>query len=78
MPAGNGLLLCSNRDGQASASMSRLGQCINTATTTTTTILQPLYRKTCINRHLQLRTGGFCWSKVLLPACPCWWQLVHS
>jgi len=22
-----------------------------------------------------LRTGGFHWSKVLLPACPCWRQL---
>jgi len=29
------------------------------------------------NRSLAgtLRTGGFCWSKVLLPTCPCWWQL---
>ena len=25
-----------------------------------------------------LRTGGFCWSEGLLPACPCWQQLVHS
>jgi len=25
----------------------------------------------CISQHLQLRTGGFCWCKVLLPACPC-------
>ena len=32
--------------------------------TTHTTTLQPL--------------GWFCWSKVLLPACRCWWQLVHS
>jgi len=38
----------------------------------------PLYRTTCISRHSQLRTGGFCWSKVLLPACRCWWQLAHS
>jgi len=38
------------------------------------TILQPLYRATCVNRHLQLRTGGFCCWKVLLPACPCWWR----
>jgi len=29
-------------------------------------------------RHPQLRAGVFCWSKVLLPACPCRWQLVHS
>jgi len=46
--------------------------------TTTATILWLLYRTTCINRYPQLRTGGLCWSKVLLPACPCWWQLVHS
>jgi len=32
----------------------------------------------CISQHLQLRTGGFCWCKVLLPACPCWRQPVHS
>ena len=32
---------------------------------TTTTVLRPLYRSTCISRHLQLRTGGFCWCKVL-------------
>jgi len=23
-----------------------------------------------VSQHPQLRTGGFCWSKVLLPACP--------
>ena len=40
-------------------------------TTTITTVLRPLYRSTCISRHLQLRTGGLCWRKVLLPACPC-------
>ena len=33
---------------------------------------------TCISRHLKLRTGGFCWCKVLLPMCPCWQQPVHS
>jgi len=38
---------------------------------TRTTSLWPLYTLTCISQHLQLRTGGFCWSKVLLPACPC-------
>jgi len=32
-----------------------------------TIILQPLYRTTCVIRHRQLRTGWFCWSKVLLP-----------
>ena len=26
---------------------------------TTTTVLWPLYRSTCISRHLRLRTGGF-------------------
>ena len=24
-------------------------------------VLQPLYRSTCISRHLQLKTGWFCW-----------------
>jgi len=33
---------------------------------TTTTILRLLYRTTCISWHLQLRSGWFCWSKVLL------------
>ena len=32
-----------------------------------TIILQPLYRSTCVSRHLRLRTWGFCWCKVLLP-----------
>jgi len=40
-------------------------------------VLRPLYRSTCVSRHLQLRTGGFCWCKVLLPACHCWWQPAH-
>jgi len=26
----------------------------------------------------KLRTTGFCWSKVLLPTCPCWRQIPHS
>jgi len=44
----------------------------------TATILQSLYRSTCASRrHAQLRTRGFCWSKLLLPACLCWRQLVH-
>jgi len=34
------------------------------------TILQPLYRSTGISWHPQLRTGGFCWTKFLLSACP--------
>jgi len=53
----------------------------HTCTTTTTIVLQPLYiyRLSCIHRHLQSKTGGFfCWCKVLLPACPCWWQPPHS
>jgi len=33
------------------------------------TIWPPLYRTTCVSRHFELRTGGSCWSKVLLPAC---------
>ena len=33
-----------------------------------------LYRSTCISHHLQLRTGRFCWCKLLLPSCPCWRQ----
>jgi len=37
-----------------------------------------VYRSTCVSQHLQLRTGGFCWCKVLLPACPCWWQVIYS
>jgi len=27
--------------------------------------------------YLQLTTAGFCWWKVLLPACPCWRQPAH-
>jgi len=45
--------------------------------TTTITILRPLYSSTCVSQHLQLRTGGFCRCKVLLPTCPCWRQPVH-
>jgi len=33
---------------------------------TTTTVLQPSDRTTCFSHHLQLRTGGFFWCKVLL------------
>ena len=40
-------------------------------TTTTATVLWPLYRSVCVSRHLQLRTGGFCWCKVLMSACFC-------
>ena len=49
----------------------------NTTTTTTTTVLWPLYRSTCVSWHLQLRTGEFCWCKVLLPTCPCTSQHVR-
>jgi len=41
-------------------------------------ILPALYRTTSVSRLLQLRTGGFCWCKVLLPVCPCWQQSAHS
>ena len=43
-----------------------------------TAVLRPLYTSSCVSRHLQLRTGGFCWCKVLLPACLCWRQPAHS
>jgi len=42
-----------------------------------TTVLRPLYRTICISQHPQFIIGGFCWSKVLLPACPWWRQLAH-
>ena len=45
---------------------------------TTATTLWPLYRSVCVSRHLQLRTGGFCWCKVLLPAYPCYQHPAHS
>ena len=47
------------------------GRDLSYYTTTTTAVSWPLYRSTCIIRHLQSRTGGFCWCKVLLPTCPC-------
>jgi len=34
--------------------------------------VRPLYRSSCVSRHLQVRTGGFCWCIVLLPTCHCW------
>ena len=54
------------------SSMVTFGRSVNSPdnnTTTTTTHLQPLYRSTSVSQHLQLRTGGFSWCKVLLPAC---------
>ena len=56
-------------------------QLAQTWRTTTTVVLWPLYKSTCIIRHLQLRTGGFCWCKVLLPVSPCcrhWLDKVHK
>jgi len=46
-----------------------------------TTLQKPFhghYTVTCANQHPQLRTGGYCWSKVLLPTHPSWWQVAHS
>ena len=37
----------------------------------TNTVLWLLYRSTCINRHLQLRTGGLFRCKVLPAECTC-------
>jgi len=48
----------------------------NSQTTTAIIVLWPLYRSTCVRWHLQFLTG-FCWCKVLQPACPCWQQLTH-
>ena len=45
---------------------------------TTTTVLWPVYRSTCVSWHLKLRTGGFCSCKVFLPTCRCWWQPVQA
>jgi len=41
-----------------------------------TSISCPL--STCVYRRHQLRSGGFCWSKVSSPVCPCWRQMVDS
>jgi len=57
----------------------------NTCTTATSELVtktalqqqqRPLYRSTCVNQHLQ--NWRICWCKVLVPACPCWWQPAHS
>jgi len=43
-----------------------------TSSIISTAVLQQLQRTTCVSQHPQtLKTGGFCWSKDLLPACPC-------
>jgi len=39
-----------------------------------TTVLQS-HGSTCVSWYLQLRTKGFCCSRVLLPTWSCWWQL---
>jgi len=45
----------------------------------TTTTLRPLHRRPALaSPPPQVRTGGFCCSKVLLTACPWLWQLAHS
>jgi len=50
----------------------------NTTAAAAAAVLWPLHRTTYISWHPQLRTGVFCCSKLLLHACPCWQQLVHS
>ena len=37
---------------------------VNIVHTTHTIISRPLHRSTCVSRHRQLKTGGFCWSNV--------------
>ena len=47
----------------------------NRAGETTTAVLLPPYRTQSVGLYqplTQLRTRGFCWSEVLLIACPCW------
>jgi len=34
-----------------------------------TTVSLPLHRSVHVGQHPEIRTGGYCWSKVLLPAC---------
>jgi len=40
-------------------------------------ILSPLWWSAYDSWHSQLRTGELYWSKVLLPVCPCWRQLLY-
>ena len=51
---------------QAVVSFSSCFQLVHTLLwdTTTTTVLQPLYRSTSVSWHLKLITGGFCWCQV--------------
>jgi len=51
--------------------------CCATESWTTTIILRPLYRTTCVSQFPQLRTGRFCWCKGFLSTCPCWQKLAH-
>jgi len=37
-----------------------------------------IFKSTFVSLCLELSTGGFCWSKVLLPTCPCCWALAAS
>jgi len=48
-----------------------------TITTAAAAALYAHYTGQPVLASTQLRTGGFCWSKFLLPACCCWWQLAH-
>jgi len=63
--------ICYSRDARWSSTVPGEFNSINRQTATTQPPLWPWYRLIC-------RTGGFCWCKVLLPACPCWEQAVHS
>jgi len=40
---------------------------IHITNTTTITVLRPIYRSTCISRHLQLKTGGSAGAKFYCP-----------
>ena len=42
----------------------------NAHVTTTTTVLWPLYKSTCVSWHLLLRTVGFCWCRVFIAYMP--------
>lgn len=50
----------------------------NERKTTTTAISRPPHRSTGVTWHLQWIIGWFCYSKVLLPACPYWRQVAHT
>jgi len=48
-----------------------------TTATTTTTVFMAIIQATFFSQHAQLKTGGFCYRKILLSTCR-WWQLAHS